>query len=346
MQPHDKLRDLGLAIEGTRLEPIVAAFRDELRPLGLLSLDPEFYLATEWGVPFPSRSIAIPFYLARPELARYHAEQTGLVEGASRADILRYLRHEMGHVVNYCYQLYNRDDWTQTFGPFSRPYPDEYTPRPFDPNFVAHLPGWYAQKHPDEDWSETFAVWMTPGLDWRADYRDWPGALRKLEYVDRVVRGVAGMPALDWPEEPQDVVTVVEVEESEEDGEFDVTVEQFYAGAAAEIDLPGLDGALRGAFDDAAPDPDLDGDGEPDQLPAGDLARKLEADLVMNVFRWTGHFPERALALVRRVAQRADELHQVYDRRREASAAVALTALVTSLAMNHVYRGDYFPATE
>ena len=31
---------------------------------------------------------------------------------------------------------------------------------------VWHLPGWYAQKHPDEDWAETFAVWLTPGRDW------------------------------------------------------------------------------------------------------------------------------------------------------------------------------------
>ena len=44
----------------------------------------------------------------------------------------------------------------------------------------------YAQKHPDEDWAETFAVWLEGG-PWRRRYRDWPVALAKLEYVDRVV---------------------------------------------------------------------------------------------------------------------------------------------------------------
>ena len=64
------------------------------------------------------------------------------------------------------------------------PYFDEYGPEPFSQRYVWHLPGWYAQKHPDEDWSETFAVWMTPDLNWRAAYALWPEALAKLEYCD------------------------------------------------------------------------------------------------------------------------------------------------------------------
>ena len=49
------------------------------------------------------------------------------------------------------------------FGSITQPYREEYRPQPFSRRFVRHLPGWYAQKHPDEDWAETFAVWMTPG---------------------------------------------------------------------------------------------------------------------------------------------------------------------------------------
>ena len=73
------------------------------------------------------------------------------------------------------------------FGSITQPYREEYRPQPFSRRFVRHLPGWYAQKHPDEDWAETFAVWMTPGLDWRADYAQWPSALAKLELCDRTV---------------------------------------------------------------------------------------------------------------------------------------------------------------
>src|SRR5260370_25032251 len=154
------IRDLGLAIAGTRLGPLVDEFARELAAVGLERLRPRFYLSTEWGVPFGTIAIAIPFYLARPDLTRLHAERTGFVEGLSGADLLRYLRHEMGHVVNYAYRLYDRPEWVRLFGSMTQPYVEDYRPQPFSRRFVRHLPGWYAPKHPDEDWAETFAVWM------------------------------------------------------------------------------------------------------------------------------------------------------------------------------------------
>ena len=45
----------------------------------------------------------------------------------------------------------------------------------------------YAQKHPDEDWAETFAVWIDPNSHWRRRYREWQVAVAKLEYVDRIM---------------------------------------------------------------------------------------------------------------------------------------------------------------
>ena len=62
-----------------------------------------------------------------------------------------------------------------------------------------HLDDWYAQSHPDEDFAETFAVWLTPGLDWRERYKGWK-ALQKLEYVDELMRSLAGKPPLHPPE--------------------------------------------------------------------------------------------------------------------------------------------------
>ena len=174
------IRDLELAIEDTRLAPVIAEFRAELATLGIAKVSPSFYLSTEWGVPFGTVAVAIPFYLARPELTELHGEEVGHIEGFNHADILRYLRHEMGHVVNYAYKLYDDEAWVKLFGSITQPYREEYRPQPFSRRFVRHLPGWYAQKHPDEDWSETFAVWMTPGRDWRADYAQLPTALAKL----------------------------------------------------------------------------------------------------------------------------------------------------------------------
>src|SRR6266496_3491096 len=99
------IRDLRLAIDQTPLAPVLGEFQQELQAKGITRFVPKFHLSTEWGVPFGTIVIGIPFYLARPELTELHGEEVGHIEGLSRADILRYLRHEMGHVVNYAYKL-------------------------------------------------------------------------------------------------------------------------------------------------------------------------------------------------------------------------------------------------
>src|SRR5882672_4128739 len=165
------IRDLGLAIEGTRLEPLLAEFQLEISALQL-RVKPRFYLSTDWGVVTGTVSIAIPFYLAHPQLAELHAQKTGHIEGENRKAVLRYLRHEFGHVVNYAYRLYDEGEWVRLFGTMTQAYLEEYRPSPFSRRYVRHLPGWYAQKHPDEDWAETFAVWMTPRSQWRTDYAE------------------------------------------------------------------------------------------------------------------------------------------------------------------------------
>src|SRR5579884_793487 len=212
------ISSLNLAIKGTVLEPILTEFGKELERAGILRVKPVFYLSTEWGVPTGTVAIAIPFYLAHPELTRLHAERAGHVEGIDPADILRYLRHEMGHVINYAYQLYERPDWTAQFGSIDAPYHEEYRPEPFSRRHVRHLPGWYAQKHPDEDWAETFAVWMTPGRDWRADYTDWPVALAKLEYCDRVMAEVR---------DQDPIITATDLDEDV--SEMTCSIDQYYA---------------------------------------------------------------------------------------------------------------------
>jgi hypothetical protein len=326
------IRDLGLTLEGTRLEPILAEFMEELRQAGITRVRPHFYLSTEWGVPFETVAIAIPFYLARPDLTALHAERVGHVEGFDRADILRYLRHEMGHVVNYAYRLYDQEEWVKQFGSITQPYFEEYRPEPFSRRYVRHLPGWYAQKHPDEDWAETFAVWMTPGLDWRAEYGAWPVAYAKLTYCSRTMSGLR--------ERDPDVTSS---ELDEDVGEIEYSLDQYYgrtADSPGELP-PGLDGAIRAIFEDLGGSDGLSLDGS--LQPAADLIRRLEPELMANVFRWTGHFPERTRVLLRYLAERAAQLQQGYPPEREASAIIGLTTLVTGLAMNHVQRGSYLP---
>jgi hypothetical protein len=328
------IRDLKLAIENTRLEPLINQFLAELKAKGITRLTPRFHLSSEWGVPFGSIAIGIPFYLAQPELTELHGEEVGHIEGFSPPDILRYLRHEMGHVVNYAYKLYDQEQWVVLFGSINQPYVEDYRPQPFSRRYVRHLPGWYAQKHPDEDWAETFAVWMTPDRNWRTEYAKWPSALAKLEYCDRTLTDL----------QKRDPVVVSE-ELDEDVGELTYSIQEFYEKQAAEDEpSPGLDGDLRTIFDDLAPP--AEGAAAVETRPAGPLIRKLERPLMAQVFRWTGHFPEKTRSLMRHLAQRAEALSQVYPRDAENEAIVSVTILVTSLAMNYVHRGSYFAEKE
>ena len=322
------IRELGLAIAGTPLAPILAEFERELTAAGVTRVRPRFYLSTEWGVPFETVAVAIPFYLARPDLAELHADRAGMVEGESTHEIMRYLRHEMGHVVNYAYLLYDREDWVERFGAMTQPYIEEYRPEPWSTRFVRHLPGWYAQKHPDEDWAETFAVWMTPGLDWRTDYAAWPAALAKLELCDRIMAEVR---ELDPP--------VTDDELDEEVGEIDYSIEQFYRDSlpVAPDVPPGLDGALRAIFAEAP------AGGRRKQRPASVLIAASSRTLARSVFTWTGHFPEHTLALLRHIASRADELRLTCPASQQSKALIELSVFVSSLAMTHVHRGTYVP---
>lgn len=329
------VRDLGLSLQGTRLEPVVQEFHQELEQIGIRKLKPHCYLSTEWGVNFGTIGIGMPFYLAREDLIQFHAERTGHLEGVSRRELLRYLRHEMGHVVNYAYKLYEQEEWVKVFGAITQPYVEEYHPEPFSQRYVIHLPGWYAQKHPDEDWSETFAVWMTPGYDWRAAYADWPVALAKLEYCAQTMQRLKDQ---EPPVQTLDLAEDVSV--------LDYSLEQYYhqtwgEGGVADPVPPGLDGALQTIFEEYGT-PEDTSTAAP-RLPAAALIRRLEPELVANVYRWTGHFPERTRPLLRHLAERAEQLRQVYPADREARVVVALTTLVTALAMNHVHRGTYMP---
>jgi hypothetical protein len=238
----------------------------------------------------------------------------------------------MGHVVNYAYQLYEQEGWIEHFGSMTQPYLEDYRPAPFSRRYVRHLDGWYAQKHPDEDWAETFAVWMTPGLDWRSRYADWPEALAKLEYCKRT---------MDEVNTRDPVVTTID--HDEDVSELHGSVEDFYreaerAGKAAFP--PGLDGALLAIFDDFA---EAQASSAGPMRHAHELIARIELQLVAHVYRWTGHFPEATRPLVRHLAARARELNQVYPADEESMVLIGFTALVTSLAMNHVLRGSYVP---
>ncbi len=187
-----RFADLGLAVEGSWLEARITDLYAELAARGL-AFRPHFWLSAEWFTPDGVPGIAIPFYLAHPRLMKLEKAQMLEVEGGTPEWCMQILRHEAGHAFDNAYDLRRRRRRRRLFGAPSQPYPDFYLPRPYSKSFVLHLDSWYAQSHPDEDFAETFAVWLTPDADWRTRYGDWP-AVRKLEYVDELMREIAGRP--------------------------------------------------------------------------------------------------------------------------------------------------------
>lgn len=186
------VKDLELEPQGTLLECIITVM-NELASKGL-QFAPNFYLGEQdfWTTD-RAISINIPWFLANPTLWRLALRQ--LETAYTPEQVLRCLRHELGHAVNYAYGLWDWPEWEQVFGAFDQPYRDSYPSEPRSEEFVEYLTGvpeHYAQKHPDEDWAETFACWLDPASGWREKYASWPKALAKLEFVDALLGSFKG----------------------------------------------------------------------------------------------------------------------------------------------------------
>ena len=225
-----RIDQLGLKLEGSPVERFVLQLQQELRRKGLRKFQAVCYLSDEWGCPDQEPIIGIPFYLADPKLAILEKEMNDLEDAR---EIMMYLRHEAGHAFNYAYRLYATPPWRKLFGPFNRRYRERYRPVPFSRRYVRHIEGWYAQKHPDEDFAETFAVWLTPGSNWRKRYRGWP-AMEKLRYVHRITREVADADPVVGHGKTD--LTVAQMK---------VTVEQFYRRMARQ-NRAAVDVAMEG----------------------------------------------------------------------------------------------------
>ncbi|MEP6729691.1 MAG: putative zinc-binding metallopeptidase [bacterium] len=311
-----RISELGLAIRGTRVEALTTLLYQELAARDI-AFRPPVYLSDQWGCPDGSPIIGVPFYLADDRLERIEAEHAGSIESDDEA--MRYLRHEAGHAVNYAFRLHERADFNAIFGDYARPYREHYAADPLSRAHVRHILGWYAQKHPDEDFAETFAVWLTPGLDWRTEYAGW-GAIAKLEWVDVVMRDIGrAVPAI--PELTDDDVPVEAMH---------WTVAEHYEGdeELSLGDARQFDGDLRRIFARAS------------DAPAGERAveylARHEGELVARVAYWAGVGPAAVRSLIRAMQQRASVL-ELRVAGLDATTLIELTAFGTAVLLHWRY---------
>lgn len=186
-----RICDLGMQLEDTGFAPFARKLERELQQAGLSFIQPTYYLADEWFCPDRSTAIAIPFWLAHPRLRSLEEKMMHHVEGSTSRTFMQLIRHEAGHCVEHAYRLSLRADWRSVFGSPHQPYnPDQYSWSKHSRDFVRHLPEGYAQSHPEEDFAETFAVWLDPRSRWRERYRDWEGAMAKLLFVEQLIQEI------------------------------------------------------------------------------------------------------------------------------------------------------------
>ena len=315
-----RICDLKLKIAGTELESRVENFYAELAGKGI-SVKPLCYLGDEWFCPEGCATIAIPFYLAHPRLKKLEEKMMMEVEGGTESWCMRLLRHEMGHVLNHVFLLEKDKRWQKMFGPPSLEYSESFRARPYSRRFVRHLDGYYAQSHPEEDFAETVAIWLTPELDWKQQYKDWT-ALKKLEFVDELMSKLAGKPPL--------VFSKVKMSEA---SRLRSRLEAYYKRRRrlyAQEFPDFFDADLQKLFVPAA--------AAPDNERAASFLRRSGKLILNAVSAWTGEPKFTLNRLLRALIDRCAELDL---RLRAQSAGVEITAYLATLASHYRVTGKF-----
>jgi hypothetical protein len=316
-----RMADLPLAIEDTLAERI-AQIREELEARGL-SFPLDFYLSDEWFTPDGATAIAVPFYLAHPRLTRLEEAQMLEVEGGEHEWCMRILRHESGHAIDNAYRLRLRRQRRRIFGSPSKPYPEFYTPKPYSRSYVLHLDAWYAQSHPDEDFAETFAVWLTPTSEWRTRYAGWP-ALKKLDHMAALMASIRGKPPrIDNP------VQIDPLRRLRKTLRQHYRTKRRYYG----LDYPNFyDRDLRRLFSDA---PEF-----ADNITAAQFITRIRRPTRRLVSGWTGIYQYTIDQVLEDMVARCREL-KLRLAVPEEHARQEFTVLVTVQAMNYLHSGGH-----
>jgi hypothetical protein len=326
-----RICDLELNLEQTLLFRCINKLYAELESKKL-AFRPAYYFTCagdEWGCPDRVPIMGIPFHLADNRLVRIEREM-GYTR-YDKDDLMFLLRHEAGHAINYAYELYHDSKWRDIFGDFYATYPANfrYKFNPFSKSYVKSQgePKYYAQAHPDEDFAETFSVWLTPRSNWRNIYKKWP-SLKKLEYVDIVMKGLrhkkphASIGPLDSPYHSK-TYTLIEY--------YGETLDQFKDKA-----LGIYDEDLRNIFSAGS-------NGHKRTIPAKDLIRKNRRFLVETTSRWTGAREKVVAPVISMFFLRCRELGLSLAPDEESYSLASLASLGTAVVMNYLHTGRYIP---
>jgi hypothetical protein len=188
--------------------------------------------------------------------------------------------------------------------------------------FVHYSSGWYAQKHPDDDFADTFAVWLDPNSEWQKRYDETP-ALTKLLYVDRMVREhgrqlpIIASGKLDIPVQTMSMTLDEWYKKCRDTGQISISLPN-----AINNDLRKLFSANNGNL-------------------AVDILKKNRKQLIREVNNWTGMNLKYLSALIDELIKRIECLGLHIGPERTTLAMMSASIFVTTLVMNYFCRGQF-----
>ncbi len=333
------LNRLELSLDDGPLGRALAVAREDLKRVRIKHLAPNFYLSTGYGTVEGTTNVALGFYDTHYLLRELHKEFRRWLY--SPEELTSTVRHELGHAFCYAYKLYKRKDFRETFhvrGNFFRSYPatNRYVERanPWSRDYVNPLGDHYAQKHPDDDFAETFSVWLTPRLNWRRLYRRFPGALLKLQFVESVVQelhnkepeGDGGTLPLD---EPLAEVTATLA------GFLKASPTRYRRRAQGYVDPD-----LRRMFTRASTRARV----SPAHLPAGTLIKTNRPYILNRVSSWANVDSLVIQDFIEKCSERSQALDLLVRRDDRDSKLVEIVAYVSTHCAYYASTGHFFPA--
>ena len=309
-----QIRKLHLTLKETKLEKSIQQLYRELDEKGI-TFHPPCYLTDEWFSPDGIPVIGIPFYLAHPRLIKLERKMMLEVEGETETWCMKLLRHEAGHALNHAYKLYRKTRWRELFGACTKRYSvGGYETRPYSKRYVTHLGDHYAQSHPEEDFAETFAVWLNPLNHWGKKYRGWP-AIKKLNYVDHLIKKIGNQEPL-----------IKKLDKPFSASRLRSTLTAYYERKRRwlKTDFPGFyDPALLRIFSAKHDDHNI--------IKASDFLRTQKRHIINSVAKWTGERKYDIDGLIKKLARRCDEMDLYLNR---ADTLFDITAFITSVISN------------
>jgi hypothetical protein len=324
---------LDLDLESSSLEGPIERLQARLKRRGI-KLKPHFYLGEDWGCVSGTSNIEIGFYDADPLLKELNREIRGWSNDARIIDYL--LRHETGHAFCYAHRLYKNREFRKVFaikGKFFDTYPptDRFKPHPWSRDFVNPNRDHYAQKHPDEDFAETFGVWLCLPANWRKTYRNRRGAMAKLEFVKKLVARFGDKPP-QVPPDPSALDAPVEAIRETVAEVFGASLTRYRVKATGFIDpLLKKIGRYRRRPADSG------------MILLADVIcahRKAAVDALVRNARVT---VATAAALLGKMELRSRALHLVVPLSMIDKTLVDVAALATALAANFALNGTLYP---